>query len=106
MTRLCINDLLKRDLDLPQAERSVYRGTILGIRPTRLYVGLDAPPVELKVYVEDLEAHAGVDLEIVGEGARLAPAGKGGGPSYRLGDPVELKVQGRSKRGKWRLMPC
>jgi ribonuclease R len=106
VTRLCINDLLKRDLDLPQAERSVYRGTILGIRPTRLYVGLDAPPVELKVYVEDLEAHAGVDLEIVGEGARLAPAGQGGGPSYRLGDPVELKVQGRSKRGKWRLMPC
>jgi ribonuclease R len=105
VTRLCINDLLERDLDMPAGSRSVYRGTILGLRPTRLYVGLDAPPVELKVYVEDLEAHAGVDLEVVGHGARLAPAGQGEGPSYRLGDPVEIMVQGRNKRGSWRLVP-
>jgi ribonuclease R len=75
-----------------------YEGTILGLRPTRLYVRLDAPPVELKVYVADLEEQLGTQLEVTADGAML-------GSRFRLGDPLRLVARSRDRRGKWHLVP-
>lgn len=50
---LAIGDLLDRDLtsDDPPART----GTVIGVRPTRVYVLLDDLPLDMKVYVKDLE---------------------------------------------------
>lgn len=100
---LALDQVLGRELSLPIERRRTFNGTILGIRATRLYVGLTAPPLDLKVYVEDIERHIGQGLELAGE-AVLGPAG-GEGTSFRLGDPIALRVDRRDGKGRWHLVP-
>lgn len=52
--KLAIDDLLAGDLAPEADERPLRVGTVLGATPTKLYVRLDEPPIELKVYAEDL----------------------------------------------------
>ena len=75
---------------------------MLGVKASRLYVELDAFPIDLKVYSRDLQEHHGVRFEIRGD---TALAGKGGGPVFRLGDGVLVKTAGHDrKRGRWQLV--
>ncbi len=76
------------------------RGTVLGVTARRLYVGLDEPPVEVKVElgrdgggwtVDENEVHA------------TPPPGSGLDP-IRLGDRVEVAVVGLDRdRDRWRF---
>jgi ribonuclease R len=99
---LALDGLLSGDLARPLAERPARRGTICGMRASRLYVRLDDPPMELKVYTEDLERALGVKYALAEGGVALAPAGEG--PALRMGDEVVLRVVGREGE-RWALAP-
>ena len=105
VTRLALDDLLGGDLALPEQQRPVYRGTILGLTSSRLYVSLDDPPVELKVYVQDLEQTLGLSLRLLDSEVEMR-ARRRRGPQFRLGDEIQLRTAGRDERkGRWRLVP-
>jgi len=95
-----IDQLLAQDLGLPEDRRPSRPGAVLGLRPSRLYVRLDQPPVELKVYAGDLGRPYALEDEIA-----LAPE-DGQGRSFTLGDRVALRTVGRDERGRWRLVPA
>ncbi len=68
-------------------QRPWHQGTIIGLRATRLYVLIDDPPLEVKVYTEDLEAQVGGGLELDGIALR------GEDVSFGVGDSLRLRVR-------------
>ena len=96
--RLAMDDLFGLDASRKRSERTVRPGTIFGINASRLYVQLDEPPLEIKVYVRDLERLSGCRYELREETAELV------GPAERLrvGDEVHLRTAGRdSQHDRW-----
>lgn len=86
---LAIGQLLRADLDRPAARRPSRLGTVVGLRASRLYVALDAFPIDLKVYARDLAARHGCAYHR--RGAALEPeAGGAAAPAFRVGDAVRL----------------
>ena len=80
---LVIDGLLRADLARPEGERPWRAGVVLGMKFDRLYVQLDAPPIELKVYLEDVAAVVG---------GTAAPDGLVGAVVTRGADRVALRV--------------
>lgn len=78
-------------------------GTVLGTRPTRLYVTLDSPPMEVKVYLPDVSEVMGSRCRVARDGASVRS--DDGRLSLRVGDHVRLRCLGRNRRGYWRLVP-
>ena len=104
--RLALDDLLRGDLTLPEQQRPVYRGTIMGLTASRLYVSLDAPPVELKVYVQDLEQALGLSLRLLDSEVEMRANRRRRGPRFRLGDEIQLRTAGHDdNKNRWRLVP-
>jgi ribonuclease R len=97
-----IDQLLAADLELPPAERPLRQATILGVRPTRLYVRLLDPPLELKVYGDAIESALG-PYRLDDEVALLSEAGAA---RFCLGDVITLRTEERDARGRWRLKPA
>lgn len=86
--QLALTGLLAPDLDRPEAQRPRRRGTVLGLGHDRLFVLLDGPPLEVKVYSRDL-----------GERSRLEDdALIVDGRSFALGARVELVVLGFDRK--------
>ena len=67
----------------------------MGIRRGRLYVQLDEPPVDVKVYTESIDPTAVPSPD----GARL----EGSQLRVRLGDEVEVRLRERDHVGRWLL---
>lgn len=100
--KLAIDALLARDLLLPPEQRPRRKGTICGLRRSRIYVRLDDPPMEIKSYVEDVEQVMGCSYTLEEGGVALvSPAG----PTLRVGDEVALWTAGLH-RGRWQLVPA
>ena len=94
--QLVLDTLLARELRMGSQQR--WRtGTLLGMSATKLYVRLDTPPIEVKVYLRDLPR----------DGARPRVSAHGGSfqlasRAIALGERVELRVSGKSERsGRW-----
>ncbi len=103
--RLAIDTLLGADLKRPPEARPVRRGTVLGLRPSRAYVRLEDPPLELKVYREDLEAWAGAKLELSEDEVMFSSPGSDE-PKLRMGQAIDLRTAGKdSRRDRWILEP-
>lgn len=90
-----IDRLLADDLDTPIANRPIRRGTVLELRPTRAYLLLDSPPIELKLYHDDL-----------GDNPRLLKAGAAmrlaNGKRIRVGSSLDVRVRAyNSVRDRW-----
>lgn len=83
-----IADFLAADLEAPIEARAWRSGTVIGLRPTRVYVLLDDVPLELKVYADDLEATFGCTYALKGHEL----CGKPNTPTFGLGDHVTLRV--------------
>ena len=95
--KVVIDHLLERDLGRPEAHRTWHRGTVMELRPTRAYVQLDDPPIELKVYGEDLGA--ATDLTRGGAALRLGPRRR-----LRIGAPIDVQVVSfDERRDRWRF---
>ena len=82
---LAMHDLFVEDLSAPKTRTA----TIIGLRPTRLYVLLDDLPLEAKVYVEDLEQTVGATFCMDGISLRASD----GSVSFGVGDSIRLSVR-------------
>ncbi len=101
--KLAVDALLTRDLDLPLASRPVREATVLGLKATRMYVHLDQPPVELKIYLDQLEEALGLQFEQRPHSVELRSDGK---VLFRVGDRLQLRCTWYDEnRGKWHLVP-
>ncbi len=104
VARLAMDELLRGDMDLPRADRPVHCGTILGMTASRLYVTLDDPPVELKVYVRDLERALGTKLRLSRSEVEMRARR---GPRFCLGDEIRLVTAGHdASHDRWQLVPA
>ncbi len=103
VNKLVVDQVFREDLDLPGEERRIHEGTILGIKSTRLYVRLHDIPLEVKVYVEEMEKELGVRMEYRNDSVFIESRDK----SLRLsiGEVIRLRVFACSERGKWILIP-
>ncbi len=101
--KLAMDQSFERELEMDYKDRPVHVGTVLGVRPSRLYVQLDNPPMEVKVYHDDIGDQDGTEPEV--DKARVVVSRKNG-QNISLGDEVRLKV-GRydGKRRRWCLIP-
>jgi ribonuclease R len=90
--RLVIDELL--------GDGARHLGTLMGLGRGKAHVKLDAPPIDLKVYVRHLEGEAG-ELRVGRDGVRLF-AGKD--PVLTVGQRVIVEPAGRDERtDRWRL---
>jgi len=100
--KLALDQLFRRDTKTALADRPVRIGTVMGLSATKLYVQLDDPPVEVKLYTEELRA--------LWRGKTKAPNGfELFGPNdrcIRVGDPLRVRVARHDdKRQRWVLDP-
>lgn len=100
---MIIDDLFTPDLSVAEEGRRMHSGTILGMKDSRMYVLLDRPRLEIKVYTEDMEKRAGCKMSC--RFHELARADGSEGVRFRAGERVELKVLEKDGLGKWRLVP-
>ncbi|MCB9598501.1 MAG: RNB domain-containing ribonuclease [Sandaracinaceae bacterium] len=78
--RMALDALFERD----QAQGTVRRGTVMGVTPAKVYVTLDEPPVDVKLYRRNM----------------------GGVRGLGLGDAIDLRVKGRDRSDRWILEPA
>lgn len=107
---LVIDRLLAIELGRPRASRTRFVGTVMGITENKVHVKLDAPPLDLKLYLRDLATlEQGSELRIVDEGAVLVRRDARSGSAETLatlGAPIILVVERRDEtRGRWILAP-
>lgn len=94
--QLVIDDLFTQDLKQPPKMRPVRSGTLMGMRRGRVYVHLDSPPLDVKLYTDRLPQPLRGDEA----GATLT---RGGRVAARLGDAVGVRVLHRDEDGRWVL---
>ncbi len=78
----------------------IERGIVMGIAPTKLHVRLDAPPIDVKIYLGHVAEQLGETVLAVG-GVELRT--QSGRLVCRAGDRVALKYVGRDPRGRLRI---
>jgi ribonuclease R len=94
---LVIDALLSRDAALPVVQRPVRTGTVMGALDDKVYVRLDDPPIDVKIYRDGL-----------GGGTRATDGGailrRGDDVVCALGDAVGVKLVAHDPRRKrWTL---
>jgi len=94
---LVIDRLFARDAALPRSARPVRHGTVMGVVEDKLYVRLDDPPIDVKVYRDGLPA-----------GARASDGGallrRGDDVVCGLGDEVGVRLEAHDpRRRRWSL---
>ena len=105
VTKLAVDQLLQGDLELPEAERPQRAGTVLGLSPSRIYVRLDEPQVDLKIYLDDLQARTQLSFTLQADEVSLATDGDDP-QRIRIGDRLRLTTASyEDRRGRWHLLP-
>ncbi len=99
---LVLDSLFRPELGFAVDARPCHSGTIMGMKDTRMYVMLDSPRIEIKVYIEDIEKHTGrkfsYRFHVMEEtGANSRPL------KFRAGDEIKIKVADFDENGKWRF---
>lgn len=90
--RLVLDWLFEADMARAPAQRPTMKGTVLGATPSRLYLQLDQPPVEVKVHLEDLAARSGGQWRLADD--EVSIASPEAATPIRLGDRVRVRVAG------------
>ena len=108
--RLALDRLFERELALPLEKRRRFVATVMGVSGAKIFVHLDDPGVDAKIYSFDLgkqlngawlELDASGALLRVQKGGKLAP----GTVIARVGDEVRVFVSGRDpNRDRWILL--
>ena len=107
--KVAIDQLFAGDLEAPVDARPWRPGSLLGLRGSRLYVELDAFPVDLKVYTFDIEARLGCRYRDSDDGILLLPHGKNSerAPRFVVGGQVFLRTLDYDpSRERWRIEPA
>jgi len=105
-----VNDLLldsvfKTELDLQLNARPVHSGTILGMKETKMYVLLDSPRLEIKVYSEDIEKMSGQKINHYDNFMELDGVNSDSA-KYKAGEIIELRLLSFDDKGKWHFIPA
>jgi ribonuclease R len=109
--RLALDRLFENELARPAAERRRFAGTVMGVTGAKVFVHLDDPGIDAKIYSFDLgKMLGGAWLELDASGAilRVQKGGKvaPGTTIARVGDEVRVFVAGRdTSRDRWMLLP-
>lgn len=99
-----IAHVISHDYDIELAQRPHRRGTILGMKSSALYVRLDMPPIELKVYIRDMVESTQMMWSLNEEMTVLSS--ENGDIRYAVGDSIELVVSTyEPQKKKWRVVP-
>ncbi len=97
--QLVLDQLLGDDLAAPGRTRTA---TVMGLRRDKVYLLLDDPPIDVKLYTRHLEEDLGGPVTTDEHGVRLWSSS--GELIATLGDAVELAVRGQEPdSGRWRL---
>lgn len=99
---LALDAMFGREAKLPKKNRPRHRGTIVGLTLAKVYVVLDDPPIDVKLYAGDLERAWKTALALADGGTAL----RGDTHALRIGDAIELVVSRRDRRGRWVLLPA
>lgn len=98
--KLAIDALLGPQLIQSVPSRSRFVGTIMGTKRSCMYVQLDAPPLELKVYWVHLNQQYDAPYTLQENGVKVS--GSESSPTFRLGQRVELSVRAyHPDTGQW-----
>jgi ribonuclease R len=105
--RTVIDRLFAADVRVPQADRPRRVGTVMGIASSKVHVALDAPPIDVKIFLRDLgRARRGAWLEVRREGAELWDT-QSNERVLRLGDSIEIVCERREEaQARWVLLPA
>jgi len=88
-------------LDQLFAQRRSFEGTVMGLTRSKIHVTLDAPPIDVKVYARHQRPLSG-PLELSDQGTAMVA---GGEVFCRLGDAVQVRVEGRdAETDRWILI--
>jgi len=100
--RLALDEQFAAEAALPVERRPQHRGTVLGLAASRLYVRLDDPPLELKIYAADVaRTLGGGPLQLSPDEVSLGRDGS----RFRLGDAVTVRCDGfDAERDRWRFV--
>lgn len=102
--KLAIDDLLRHDLSTAESERPVRHGTIFGVRPSRLYIRLENPAIDVKLYIDNLQNQFGGKFSIDKKSACLINSENG--TRFIVGQKLQLKTSGYDdSKKRWVLMP-
>jgi ribonuclease R len=93
---LAIDQLLSGELELEPTARPLRTGTVMGVSASKIYLQLDAPPIEIKLYLAD-------------QPVSLAPRGRfelaGDDRVIRVGDALEVRLDRYDRqRRRWILL--
>ena len=108
VNRMAMDDLFRGDLARPEDARPRRTGTVMGLRDNRLYCRLDDPPLEVKVYLDDVARAAGEAVSLDEDGTCVR-ARTDGRVLVRLGERGSLRVvrlDGERDRWVFRLAPA
>lgn len=85
-----LDQLFAHDLERPASKRTRWQGTVMGLTRDKVHVTFEEPPVDVKLYVDDLGRQLDSELELSDDGAALRHAdGRG---VCRVGEPVRAWV--------------
>jgi ribonuclease R len=99
--KLAMDHVFADDLNLPADARPRRAGTVCGVSASKVYVSLDDPPMELKLYAEDLAQLQDLALTLDDDGLRVYA----GERALRVGDMVRVYVGGYlASRGRWQML--
>lgn len=101
---LLLESVFASELDLKYDKRPVHCGTLLGMKESRMYVQLDSPRIEIKVYTIDVETETGGKLCLRDNILELRGSGSGV-REFRAGDAVSLRLLSYDERDKWHFIP-
>ena len=99
-----IDRAISQDFQLPEAQRPIRTGTILGLKSNSLYVRLDNPPIELKVYFVDIDSVFGEHF-VTNENKTMLHS-ESYSVRFIVGDPIGLRVIHYDHvKNKWSVAP-
>jgi ribonuclease R len=87
--RFAIDAVFESQLALDDVDRPVHRGTLLGVKNNRLYVELDDPPIEIKVYLDKLTAQGQPSGTVANDRTAFT---SDDGQRFVVGDAIDLKL--------------
>ncbi|MCH9699305.1 MAG: RNB domain-containing ribonuclease [Gammaproteobacteria bacterium] len=102
--RLVLDQLFQSDLQSRPQQIISRTGTVMGMTQSRLYVVLDEPVVEVKVYIAYLKQYLKTELSIDEESVRLFNVDDTICLA-RVGDPIEIYAEAwNSEKQHWILL--
>jgi ribonuclease R len=87
--RFAIDAVFESQLRSDAADRPVHTGTILGLKHNRLYVELDDPPLEIKVYLDKLSAQGEASGTVADDQTAFETDD---GRRFVVGDAIDLRL--------------